>query len=265
MCGTCLCLISAFPRDRLQYLPLPGACAYLLIKQQELWLGVELLDWWYFISQLRSAEVFWFFPSDHRKSNSYLSEPGPCKRASAFYMPKHRYLEFLAKNNFCIKKLCIPTEVLWSHCSVRLLPSTVPVALAKMSQEKLSPARQGKGQHGSVSHKCLSSSTPLYLGLLNDHSHLFFFFLNLHSVTSGPDILHIHRNWSKEVLDLWAARVRTENPTLSTSIHHVKLEGGGHLRKQSGEFTCLSTATDCISSCNVPYINLHGSSLPACT
>lgn len=54
MCRTCLCLTSAFHRARLQYLHLPEASACLLIKQQDLRLSVELLDWHCFIS---TAEI----------------------------------------------------------------------------------------------------------------------------------------------------------------------------------------------------------------
>lgn len=182
MCRTCLCLISAFPRDRLQYLPLPEASVCLLIKQQELWLGVELLDWWYFILQLTSTEVFWFFPSDNRKSDSYFSEPGPCKRASAFHMPRPRYSEFFAKNNFC-RAVYSPWGPLTTLQREGCYTAQCQLLLLRQARSKFSPARQEKGQRGSVSQKCLSSSTPLYLGLLNDHSLLFF--SNLHSVTRG--------------------------------------------------------------------------------
>lgn len=103
MCRTCLCLTSAFYRARLQYLHLPEASACLLIKQQDLWLSVELLDWhFYFYSWdlLYSLEVFWFFWVKIENLTATFQKQS-WKRASTFYTPKPRYSEFFAKNNIC--------------------------------------------------------------------------------------------------------------------------------------------------------------------
>lgn len=101
MCRKCLCLTSAFCRDRLQYLHLPEASAGLLIEQEELWLRIGLLDLFYFYSWalLYNPEVFWFSLSENSLAATFQKQSW--KRASTFYTSKPRYAEFSAKSNFC--------------------------------------------------------------------------------------------------------------------------------------------------------------------
>lgn len=119
MCRKHLCLTTAFYRDRLQYLHLPEASACLLIKQQELWLRVELLDWqFYFYSWalLYSPEVFWFSLSENRKSDSCFSETD-LKEGQRILHTQTQVLWILCYR--ISAKLYVPTEILWPSCSTR--------------------------------------------------------------------------------------------------------------------------------------------------
>lgn len=103
ICRKHLCLTTAFYRDRLQYLHLLEASACLLIKQQELWLRVELLDWqFYFYSWalLSSPEVFWFSLSENRKSWQLLFRNRPERGPAHSTHPNPGTLNSLLQN-FC--------------------------------------------------------------------------------------------------------------------------------------------------------------------
>lgn len=136
-CGTCLCLISAFPRDRLPFLPLPEASACLGWssrssgwEQSCLTAGILFYSW----DLLRYSG---FFQVTIGNPTDIFQNQGPVRG------PVHSTCPNPGTQNSLLRiisaQLCIPTEALWPQCSI------VPVVVvAKTSQEQIIPASQGK-------------------------------------------------------------------------------------------------------------------------